>query len=58
MTTLKLEKLKKEGVLQRGDSVSTPRLGSCNVVTIESFHTITVKDSKGKTTITPHLSMS
>lgn len=45
--SLKIEKLKKEGALQSGDSVSTARLGTCSVVTIESMHTITVKDRAG-----------
>lgn len=48
MNTMRLEKLKKEGVLQGGDSITTPRLGTCEVVTIESVHTITVKNKAGK----------
>jgi len=46
--TLKLEKLQKEGVLQSGDRVKSTRLGSCQVVAIESTHTITVKNQSGK----------
>ena len=45
---LKLEKLQKEGVLQSGDRVKSTRLGSCQVVAIESTHTITVKNQSGK----------
>lgn len=48
MGTIKLEKLQTEGRLQCGDRVSTPRLGSCEVATIESVHTITVKNDAGQ----------
>ena len=45
--TIKAEKLKVEGRLQIGDLVSTARLGQCEVATIESIHTITVKSKQG-----------
>ncbi len=48
MCDLKLGKLKKEGVLQRGDPVSSPRLGACHVESIDSLNTITVKNQAGK----------
>ncbi len=48
MTDIKLEKLQQEGRLQRGDRVSTQRLGLCEVVTIESVHTLSVKTLEGQ----------
>lgn len=48
MSDIKLLKLKTEGRLQKGDSLETPRLGVCSVVTIESVHTITVRSIAGK----------
>ncbi len=45
---IRLVQLKQEGRLQRGDKVETQRLGICEVATIESFHTITVKSTAGQ----------
>lgn len=45
---IRLVQLKQQGRLQRGDKVETRRLGVCEVATIESFHTITVKTSVGQ----------
>lgn len=38
-----LVRLRREGALGRGDLVATRRLGTCEVVTIESTHTLTVR---------------
>ena len=45
---IRLVQLKQQGRLQRGDKVETRCLGVCEVATIESFHTITVKSSDGR----------
>lgn len=45
---VRLIKLQKEGSLKTGDTVATSRLGECTVATIESTHTITVRDAVGK----------
>ena len=40
---IRLVRLKREGALGRGDLVATRRLGTCEVVTIETTHTLTVR---------------
>lgn len=45
---IRLVQLKQEGRLQRGDKVETHRLGVCEVQTIESAHTITVRSADGR----------
>ena len=45
---LKLLKLKREGALNCGDTVEHSRLGICTVATIESFHTIVLRNAADK----------
>ena len=40
---VRLVKLSREGAVGCGDLVATRRLGTCEVVTIESAHTLTVR---------------
>lgn len=40
---VRLVKLKREGALSRGDLVATRNLGTCEVITVESTHSITVR---------------
>ena len=40
---VRLVRLKREGALGRGDLVATRRLGTCEVVSIETTHTLTVR---------------
>jgi urease accessory protein UreE len=40
---IRLVRLKREGALGRGDLVAMRRLGTCEVVSIESAHALTVR---------------
>ena len=42
-------RLKREGALSRGDLVATRHLGTCEVVTVESTHAITVRSVSADT---------
>ena len=52
---IRLVRLKREGALGRGDLVATRRLGTCEVVSITSAHSLTVRaldnHSIGKPTV-------
>lgn len=48
MTDFTIIKLKKEGSLSRGDTISTPQLGTCRVIAIQSINTIDVETVNGK----------
>ena len=40
---IRLVRLKREGALSRGDLVATRHLGTCEIVGVESTHTLTVR---------------
>ncbi len=46
---VRLIRLKREGALSRGDLVATRHLGTCEVVTVESTHAITVRSVSADT---------